>query len=345
VRVAVVTVQVPFVRGGAEVHADGTVAALRAAGVEVEHVLLPFRWHPPDRVLDHLLAARLWRVDEADRVIAMKYPAYLMPHRDKVVWVLHQHRPAYDLWDHPLGGLRGAPGGEAVRDAIRRADDAWLPEARRVYASSRTVADRLRRFNGVEAQVLAPPLEHPDAYRSGPYGDHLLLLGRLSGEKRVELAIEAMRHVRAPGRLIVAGAPAHPGTEAALRRLVARHGLGDRVEIRARWIADEEKVALLAGARAVAYTAFDEDFGYVPVEAAASSRATVVCTDTGGVADLIVADGETGFVRPPEPRALGEAFDRLLGDRAEAARLGAAARERLDALDLRWEAVVEELLR
>jgi len=345
VKVAIVSAQVPFVRGGAEVLAERLVEAVRATGAEAELVALPFRWHPRPRLLDHLLAARLWRVEEADRVIALKFPGYLLPHPDKVVWLLHQHRPAYDLWEHPLGGLHGAPEGEAIRAAVRRADDAWLPEARRIHTISRTVSERLRRFNGIESTVLSPPLADPGAFRAGPYGGYVLSLGRLTPDKRHGLLVEAMRHVRSAARLIVAGAPATAAEEQALRALVTRHGLQDRVSILAGWIGEREKAELLADARAVAFTSFDEDYGYVPLEAAASARPVIVCTDTGGVSDLLVRDGETGLVCEPDPRALAEAIDRLTLDRPMAERLGAAARERLRALDLSWERVAEELLR
>ena len=51
-RVLIATVQVPFVRGGAEMHAEGLQAALMAAGHQVEQIKLPFEWYPPERILD-----------------------------------------------------------------------------------------------------------------------------------------------------------------------------------------------------------------------------------------------------------------------------------------------------
>jgi len=343
-RVAIATVQVPFVRGGAEFLTEGLLAALREHGVEAELVGLPFRWHPPERLLDHVVAARLWRLEQVDRVIGMKFPAYLVPHPDKVLWLMHQHRAAYDLWGDPAGGLPDTTQGRAVRDAVRRADDAWLPEARRVHTLSPVVSDRLQRFNGIASTPLLPPLPNPGAFRSGPYGDYVFAPSRLSSAKRQGLLIEAMRHVRSGARLVLAGAAATAAELEALRVAVRRYGLGDRVTILGHWIPEHEKLELLAGALAVAFVPRDEDYGYVTLEAAASARATITCTDSGGPA-LLVRDGETGLVRPPQPRALADAIDALMSDRREAARLGANARDQLAALDLRWDRVVEELLR
>jgi glycosyltransferase involved in cell wall biosynthesis len=343
-RVAIATAQVPFVRGGAEILTERLLGALREHGAEAELVSLPIRWHPPQKLLDHLLAARLWRLDEADRVIGMKFPAYLVPHPDKVLWLMHQHRAAYDLFGDRAGGLPDTAEGRAVRDAVRRADDAWLPEARRIHTLSPVVSERLRRDNDLASTPLLPPLANPEAFRSGPYGDYVFAPSRLSASKRQGLLVEAMRHVRSGARLVLAGAAATPAELETLRAAVRRHELGDRVTILGHWIPERDKVELLAGALAVAFVPRDEDYGYVTLEAAASARATITCTDSGGPT-LFVRDGETGLVRPPEPRALAEAIDTLMADRAEAARLGANARDQLAALDLRWARVVEELLR
>ena len=55
-----------------------------------------------------------------------------------------------------------------------------------------------------------------------------------------------------------------------------------------------------------------------------------VVTDTGGSAEL-VASGESGLVVPPgDPGALAEAILRLYEDPAEARRMGARARQRIE---------------
>ena len=54
----------------------------------------------------------------ADLVHGMGIPAYLIPHPDKVIWLLHQHRAAYDLWEHSLGGLLSALG--FVKSGVHR---------------------------------------------------------------------------------------------------------------------------------------------------------------------------------------------------------------------------------
>src|SRR5882757_2539647 len=99
-KVLVVNNAVPFVRGGAEQLADSLVERLNATvGVEAELLRLPFSWTPADRVIEEILLNRCLRLYNVDRVIGLKFPAYLIPHDNKVVWLMHQFRQAYDLYE------------------------------------------------------------------------------------------------------------------------------------------------------------------------------------------------------------------------------------------------------
>ena len=96
-RVVIATAQVPFIRGGAEILADGLKHALRTHGHEVEIVAIPFKWYPPERILEQVLACRLLDLTESagnsvDLFLGLKFPAYLIPHPNKVLWIVHQHR-------------------------------------------------------------------------------------------------------------------------------------------------------------------------------------------------------------------------------------------------------------
>ena len=106
-RVAIVTTQVPFVRGGAELLCDGLQAAMLAAGHEAEIVAIPYKWYPATQIPEQMLASRLVRLPErTDRMVGIKFPAYLVPHPSKRLWLAHQHRAAYDFWDQPGCDLR-----------------------------------------------------------------------------------------------------------------------------------------------------------------------------------------------------------------------------------------------
>src|SRR5262249_41662906 len=153
-KIAVLNNCVPFLRGGAEHLADALVTKLAEHGHKALLVRIPFRWDPPEKILEHMLACRLMRLPEVDRAVALKFPAYCVPHPNKVLWLLHQFRQAYDLWGTRFGCLPDSSRGREIRDAIARADNSYLPEARRIFTNSTVTSGRLKKFNGLDSEVL-----------------------------------------------------------------------------------------------------------------------------------------------------------------------------------------------
>lgn len=343
-RVIIASTFVPGVRGGLDVMIDSLGAELTARGHEVDTLRFPFH-SDPKRMLPQMLALRLHRVAEhGDRLICIRTPSYLLRHHAKTLWFIHHHRGAYDLWGTPYSGMTDDVRGRADRQLIIDADNVSLRESRAIYTNSKVVADRLSRFNGLSARVLYPPADRPERFRCDGYGDAVVYVSRLAHHKRQDLAIEAMRHVRSGVRLIVAGAPDTPAESDRLRHMIAAWGLEDRVDLRDRWISDEEKVDLMADALAVVYCPLDEDsYGYPSLEAHYSGKAVISTTDAGGVEELIV-DGLNGSLTEPDPVALAARFDELYEDRALAEKLGQAGIERIRELGIDWDTVIGALL-
>ena len=151
-RILVCHPQPPFMSGGAETHASGLVRALREAGHEAEITTIPFQWAPPSELVHQMGLWRSLDLREAngvsiDVVVAMKFPAYLINHPRKIIWLIHQQRTAYELWGHPgFGDLSKASDGRAIRDLVIASDRlafGWCssgraPSSRRsVHASRR----------------------------------------------------------------------------------------------------------------------------------------------------------------------------------------------------------------
>jgi len=334
----------PFVHGGAEELFDHLVRNLQTTtGVEAEGFRIPFTWDPAERLIDEMLIARRLRLFNVDRVIALKFPAYLVPWDDKIVWLLHQYRQAYDLRDVGQGNIPGDDRGAQIVAAIRVADNAAFSEARRIYTNAPITARRLLHYNDVNSRVLRPPLNDPELFVGGESGGYVLATGRVNAGKRQHLLVRALRY-SPDTRLVIAGPPDTPEDADALRRLAAEEGVDDQVTLDLRFLSRGDLAALVNRSLAVAYLPFDEDsLGYCTMEAFQASKPMLTVTDSGGVLD-IVRDGETGLVVAPEPQLLGDALTKLVDDPASAARLGRAGRAAIDAEDLTWPATIEKLL-
>jgi glycosyltransferase involved in cell wall biosynthesis len=210
----------------------------------------------------------------------------------------------------------------------------------RFGAISDTVRDRLGYFpDGADvfvvhpptvARASAPPRRLPELRRGGGF---LFTVSRLDDAKRVGLLVDAMRHVREGVELRIAG------TGPMLEPLREQAAGDPRITLLGR-VSDEELGRLYAGAHAVAFVPYDEDFGLVALEAMQAGRPVITCADSGGPMEL-VHDGVSGLVVAPEPEAIAAAIDRLWADPRAARRMGRAGAEQAQAVS--WDALVAEL--
>ena len=346
-KILITTVQVPFVRGGAEILAEGLRDALRSAGHEAEIVAIPFKWYPPERILDQMLACRLLDITEStgmavDRVIGLKFPAYFIPHPNKVLWILHQHRTAYDLWDHTLGDLICFPNGAQLRDAIREADTRLIPEAKKIFTISRNVSQRLKDYCGIDSTPLYNPPQHAEHFYCAAAKDYFFFPSRLTPPKRQALVLEALTGTCWPVRVHFAGPVERPAYAEALKTQAQKLKIHSRVE----WlgsVTEEEKRCQYACALGIIFPPVNEDYGYVTLEAMLSSKPMITCIDSGGPLEFVRA-GETGLIVEPTPEALAAAMDELWENRAQAQVMGEAGRAYYDSQQIRWPKVVERLL-
>jgi glycosyltransferase involved in cell wall biosynthesis len=340
VRVVVCAPQVPFARGGTEILVENLVKELRRRDHEAELVTIPFKWYPRARVLTQALLWRLTDLEEADGrpidlVIGTKFPSYAIRHPNKVVWLVHQFRQAYELDGTALGQFGPDPFDRATRRAVHRLDNVTLGEARKLFAISQNVADRLNRSNGLEAEVLRPPPQELE-YRCEEYGKFVLSVGRLDRAKRVDLLLQAVA-TNPQLEAVVAG---EGPDRARLESLAQELRLENRLTFRGRVDAGE-LARLYATCLAVFYAPVDEDLGFVPYEAFLSEKPVITTSDAGGPLE-VVSDKKTGLVCEPEPEAIAAAVARLASSPEETrawGRLGKTLAEKSN-----WDAVVDRLL-
>ena len=340
-RVLVVTSDVPFVEGGHRVIARALVRALNEAGHTAEIVTTPQNRF--GRQLSAYWATWLTDVQVAgdggpvDCVVSLRFPSYAVRHPNQVVWLNHRMREYYDLWDDfSLGLNRKARLVEGVRRRALHFLDGRLLHRRAVIAQSKTIQQRLRRWGGIDSDVLYPPAPQRD-YRCDDYNGAILVVGRLTKLKRVDLLIQAAAAAGGDWRVRIAG----EGPERAkLVKLTRELSLEHRVVLLGE-LDEERLVHEYANCAAVYFGSRAEDYGLVTLEAFSSAKAVVTCTDSGGPAEL-VEDGVTGFVAKPEVDDVAVALERITQETGLAERLGAAAAE--VATQHSWPAAVERLL-
>jgi len=343
-RIALCAVQIPFVRGGAESLCDNLYGELCRRDYEVEYIKIPFKWYPPQDIISHALAWRLLDLTESngskiDGVITTKFPSYLIKHDKKVVWLLHQHRPAYDLAHTQFDDLATyGTLGEIVRKKIHRMDDIEFRESKKVYTISQNVANRLWSFNQLHGEVLYHPPPHMGKYRCGAYDNYIFYPSRLDPVKRQDLVIKAMRYVHRDLRLIISGT----GPLQEQYMTIAReYGVADRVDFLG-YVSNEKLLELYSNAFCVAYTPIDEDLGYVTMESFFSKKPVITCNDSGGTLEF-VRDEENGYIAHPSPEDIAKKINTLYeSDRARA--MGENGYQAMKSMNLSWDHVIAKLL-
>jgi glycosyltransferase involved in cell wall biosynthesis len=344
-KVLVLNNMAPFQRGGAEELADTLTAKLNAThGISAELVRLPFTWDPAEKILDSILSCLTVQIDNVDRVIALKFPAYLVQHHHKTLWLLHQYRQAYDLQGTNLTNLPGDKRSQEIRNCIVAADNACFTSCQRIFVNSRVTQSRLSQHNGFKSEILLPPVTSAEDFHCRDYGDYIFAGGRINMMKRQHLLVEAMRFMPQGAKLIVAGPPESPSDGERLQQLIADHDLQDKVTLELGFLPRERLAAYVNGALACAYLPVDEDsVGYVTMESFYASKAVITCTDSGGVLDL-VGDSQTGFVCEPAAEDIARAMSQMTSDPAKTRLMGGNAREAIMKIAPDWRNTIDRLL-
>lgn len=336
---------VPFVEGGGTFIVDWLEHTLKERGHSVCTLKIPFSSDYRE-MPDQMLALRLLDIQNSgERLITIRTPSYLLRHPNKVLWFIHHHRTAYDLWDSPYREFPDTREGIAYRNLLFSADMLAFREARTIFTNSQVVSRRLMHYNKVPSEVLYPPLFRPDRYTCRSYGDAVIYVSRVVHHKRQRLAVESMRYTSTPVRLVLAGQADNPSVRQEIFDLIDQYDLHGRVEFLDEWIAEERKQALFADCLACIYIPLDEDsYGYPTLEAFQSEKPVITTIDAGGTLE-IVQSGRNGFVTSPSPEAIARMMDTLYRDRERARQMGVAGKQRLDKLGIGWDHVVEKLTR
>jgi glycosyltransferase involved in cell wall biosynthesis len=341
-KICVCSVQIPFVKGGAEYFTQNLVNQLRMRSYEVENVQLPLQTLPVEEVVKGCLAWRLLNLDriyndDIDLVIGTKFPSYMVPHKNKIIWLVHQYREIYDLHDTVYSGFQATSNHVQVRDQLIELDQLAFSEAKKIFTISKTVSKRLKHFNDFDSTPIYPPLDDAEKFKFVSLDDFVLSVSRLEGNKRVRLLIEAMRYVSSRIKAVIIG-------EGYLRKeyeqLAALNEVSDRILFTGS-ISRSELVDYYSRAGALFYGPIGEDYGYATLEAFYSSKPVITCNDSGGILEFV--DKSTGWVCEPDAQSIAANIEEAMTNKAQAKLRGEAGHHRIQFIN--WDTALDTLLK
>lgn len=341
-KIAICSVQVPFVRGGAERLVESLYKEMIKSGLNVELINIPFKWYPASRLVTECIIWRLLDISESngekiDMVIATKFPSTVVKHPDKRIWLIHQERMIYDLYGTEMGDLEYTKEHHQIREMMINIDNITIPEAKKIFTISKNVSKRLKKFNNIDSLHLYPPPANRERFYNEGYGDYILYVGRLDPKKRIKLLIEAIKSTRTKVKCLVAGTGPN---ENSLRQTIHDLALDNKIQLLG-YLPDNEVLKLYANALAVYYAPYDEDYGFSTVEAFLSRKPIITTIDSGGVLEF-VKDGENGFVVNANPMEIAEKIDRLFEHKEVCHKMGANGYELVK--EITWDRVIERLV-
>jgi glycosyltransferase involved in cell wall biosynthesis len=340
-RVLVASAHVHFVRGGAEACVDNLVHALKRAGHEVDTLTMPF-YRTPIAKLNTLIDFHeqlpfesFWKT--TDKVIALRFPAFYLPHPDLTIWALHQFREALDLfdWGYPDRSAEAI----ALRNRVLKADRDAFKHAKRTFTIAQTVSKRLKDSINFDAPALYQPPPDAESIYEGEYLDYIFAPSRLEEMKRQTLLIEAMRYVESPVRVVIAG---EGSLHERCKQLIEAHELQDRIVLTGA-ISREEMLAFYAHCLGVFFAPFDEDYGYITLEAMLAGKPVITCTDSGGPTEFVI-DQHTGYIAEPDAQTIAHWIDQLYCNKRLAKELGQNGKQTYRDKNISWDHVVTKLV-
>jgi len=168
-----------------------------------------------------------------------------------------------------------------------------------IVANSEVVQERIKRYWNRDSIVIYPPVE-TSKYRYRDDGGYYLSVGRLDPLKRIDLIIETFKKLKDHEVKIIGTGP----EERRLKEMAKGYG---NIEF-CGFVDEKEKIKLLGHCRGLIFTAMNEDFGIVPVEALASGKPVITVNE--GYPPRMINEGTNGIIVESNIRSLVKGIEK-----------------------------------
>jgi len=319
-------------------------SANTAAYLSEKHDVTFFTQKPPDEKLDfnkckiefikphnRFLASvaffmkKLRKKEKFDAMVIGSFPAPFVAFRNTSlpsVYISHSPpRYFYKLKKYMLKNatLKGKIMIHVKNIFFKRLDYLAAQKHTKLLGISKEITRRIKRDYNRESDAFYPYVD-PEKYKTEKYGDFILSVTRLVSPKRPLMIAEAMEFVKNKNiKMVFAG-------EGPLKEEIEKLAKKNKNIILKGFVSEEELKELYANCLAAIYIPINEDYGYVPVEAGVSGKATIGVNE-GGLKETIV-DGKTGFlIDNVTPEKVAEKIDILSNNKKLAIKMGKAAKK------------------
>ena len=204
--------------------------------------------------------------------------------------IYYCHTPprfVYDLKDYYLDTATRLqrPALQALISYLQPRYEDAIGKMDKIFANSKNVQGRLKRYLGVDSEVLYPPVD-TDRFKWLSHGDYFLSTARLEPLKRVDMIVEAFKQMPDKKLVVTSG-----GSQLENLKKLAEDA--PNIEFTG-WVTRERLAELVGHCRATIYIPKDEDFGISPVESIAAGK-PLIGVNEGGVSES-VEDGVSGVL-------------------------------------------------
>ena len=308
-----------------------------------------------------------------DMVISGKYPAWMTPHHNHHIYMLHTLRGLYDSYNSTmelpqienihiknimeymqrdnatiqtafdmifnLKKEKNIPQAffdfpaPFIKEIIHFLDKKAMQHIKKFSAISQTVANRKSYFPNLAKVKVIYPPSNLTDFQNSGY-HYFFTASRLDAPKRIDMLIKAYQKADTNIPLKIAG------TGAQYNHLKALIGEDKNIELLG-FVSDIELKAYYANAYAIIFIPKEEDYGLITIEAMSSQKAVITCSDSGGVLEF-VQHNKTGIIASPSIEELSRHISFISTNRELTIKMGENAQKSVS--HIQWENTINELI-